>query len=554
MPSQLPSWPGRGLALGLCALFATIGLTLFVSSRALADETAVAPKPSSEGDEPVRSSPRAAVQRFLDLTRAGNYHEAGALLELSASREAQRERLTRRLKAVLDRRLWIDIDKVSDSPGGALNDGLSPELEELGKLRGSDGELESVRLRLHGPAAQWRFSSGTVGRVDAWYESLDDRWLLEHLPAWLLRRGPRDLLWWQWLGLLLSASVAVGLASAGSSVARALARRAASRTQTLWDDRLIERSAGPLTLACWIGLMKAALPWLLLYAPAEQLINQVLRGLLLATFLWVVWRMVDLSAELSLNAKWSHEHPGSRALIPLARRAGKAVVGVVAALVFLATLGYPVASLLAGLGIGGLALALASQKTVENLFGAFSLGIDQPFREGDFVRIEELVGTVESLGLRSTKIRTLDRTLVSIPNGKLAEMRLESFAARDRLRLACTVGLVYDTSEDQMREVLAGLEQALRSHPKIWPEVVVVRFKELAASSLDIEVMAWFATSDWGEFQGIRQEVLLAFMGVVERAGTSFAFPTQTLHLIRAGHGGGEGRRRDSGENTLTSK
>jgi MscS family membrane protein len=108
---------------------------------------------------------------------------------------------------------------------------------------------------------------------------------------------------------------------------------------------------------------------------------------------------------------------------------------------------------------------------------------------------------------------------------------LETFAARDRLRLACTVGLVYETTESQMRTVLAGLERVLSEHPKIWPDAVTVRFKELAASSLDIEIMAWFTTSDWAEFQAIRQDVLLSFMKVVESAGTSFAFPTRTVHL-----------------------
>jgi MscS family membrane protein len=110
-------------------------------------------------------------------------------------------------------------------------------------------------------------------------------------------------------------------------------------------------------------------------------------------------------------------------------------------------------------------------------------------------------------------------------------MRLESYTARDRMRLACTVGLVYETTAAQMRQVLEGLEAVLRAHPKIWPDTVVVRFKELAASSLDIEVMACFQTPDWGEFQLIRQEVLLDFMAVVERAGTGFAFPTRTVHV-----------------------
>jgi MscS family membrane protein len=170
---------------------------------------------------------------------------------------------------------------------------------------------------------------------------------------------------------------------------------------------------------------------------------------------------------------------------------------------------------------------------ISGLAGAVSLGIDQPFREGDFVRVEDFVGTVEAIGPRSTRIRTLDRTSITVPNGRLSDMRLESFAARDRMRLACTVGLVYGTSGAQMRAVLAGLEAVLRRQEKIWRDSVVVRFKELAASSLDIEVMAWFTTPDWGELQPIRQETLLQFMDVVDGAGTSFAFPTRTVHVVQ---------------------
>jgi MscS family membrane protein len=129
-------------------------------------------------------------------------------------------------------------------------------------------------------------------------------------------------------------------------------------------------------------------------------------------------------------------------------------------------------------------------------------------------------------------VRTADRTLVAIPNGKLAELRIENFAVRDRLRLACTVSLVYQTTAEQMRRVLSALEGVLRAQPKLWPDNVVVRFKELAQSSLDIEVMAWFQTRDWAEFQVIRQDVLLGFMGVVESVGTAFAYPTRTLRVV----------------------
>jgi MscS family membrane protein len=258
---------------------------------------------------------------------------------------------------------------------------------------------------------------------------------------------------------------------------------------------------------------------------------RALRAAFLLVFFWAVWRAVDVVSDVALRSHWAHGSAASRSLIPLAERIAKVVILAMAAVASLSLLGYPVASLIAGLGLGGLALALAAQKTVENLFGAFSLGVDQPFRVGDFVKIEDFVGTVEVIGLRSTRFRTLDRTLITIPNGRLAEMRIESFAVRDRLRLAMALGLVYDTTAAQMREVLTGFERVLRAHPKIWPESLTVRFSAFSSSSLDIEIMAWFETPDWNEFLGIRETILLQLMDVVEQAGTSFAFPTQTIHV-----------------------
>jgi MscS family membrane protein len=474
------------------------------------------------------------VKAFLDLARAGRFADASRLLEVPKAEQGRRDELAKRLKAVLDRRLWIDLDKVSAVDAGELSDGLAPNLEQLGRVSIARGASEPVRLRRLADKSGWLFSAATVARIDGWYDELEDRWLLEHLPPWLLRSGPGELLWWQWFGLLALVVGAVGAGTAASALLRRLLQKVTVRTESSWDDRLLARTVGPVRFAFWLATLRVGLPFLMLYAPAEALGHDVLRGLFLGNILWFCWRVVDVTAELSWDSPWSRQHPGSRALIPLGRRAGKAIVSVTAVVLFLSALGYPVTSLVAGLGLGGLAFALASQKTVENLFGAFSLGIDQPFREGDFVRIDDLVGTVESLGLRSTKIRTLDRTLVSFPNAKLAEMRLETFAARDRMRLACVLGLVYDTTEAQMRNVLAGLERVLREHPKIWPDAVTVRFKELAASSLDIEIMAWFSTNDWNEFMLIRQDILLSFMKVVETAGTSFAFPTRTVHLAAA--------------------
>jgi MscS family membrane protein len=273
-----------------------------------------------------------------------------------------------------------------------------------------------------------------------------------------------------------------------------------------------------------------------LYPPAQAFVAQTLGTLLLLAFLWALWRGVGVAGVALRGADWAAGNAAAQSALSIGIRLGRAAVLAIGAVAALSRLGYPVAGLLAGLGLGGLAFALAAQKTVENLFGSLSLAVDAPFRVGDFVKVDDLVGTVETLGLRSTRLRTLDRTLVTIPNGRLAEMRLESYTARDRMRLACTIGLVYATRAEQMRQVLEELEAVLRAHPLIWPDAVVVRFKEFAPSSLDIEIMAWFLTSSWPEFQLIRQEVLLQFMDVVESARTSFAFPTRTVHVVGEPH------------------
>jgi MscS family membrane protein len=316
-------------------------------------------------------------------------------------------------------------------------------------------------------------------------------------------------------------------------VLRTLWSRIARRTQTDWDDQLVSKLGAPLSALIAVQLFRVALLWLPLGPTASATLHELIGQATILAIVWGAFRGVDIIRSTLEHRTWAVERPASRSLLALGGRFAKVAILIMGALVALSQLGVSVASLIAGLGIGGLVIALAAQKTVENVFGAVSIGIDQPMREGDFVRVYDFVGTVEQIGLRSTRIRTLDRTLITIPNGELANQRIESFTARDRIRLACTIGLEYGTSASQMREGIARLTQILQEHPKIWPDAIVVRFKEFAESSLDIEVMAWFQTSDWSEFQSIRQDVLLSFMDAIEQTGASIAFPTRTLHITR---------------------
>jgi MscS family membrane protein len=291
-------------------------------------------------------------------------------------------------------------------------------------------------------------------------------------------------------------------------------------------------AAGPVR---WLWAMATAyliFGELHLPAGAQHNVNVILRTAAFVGFFWILLRLVAMAGVSVQSSSWAATHPGLRSLVPLGVRIGRIAVVAVAIIAVLAEFGYAVTSLLAGLGIGGLAVALAGQKTVENLFGAFSIGIDQPFVVGDTIRVDGVEGVVEAIGLRSTRIRTYDRSVVSLPNGKLAEMRIESLSARDRLRLACVVALVHGTTAAQLRSVLTAIEASLRASPRTRQEDVVVCFRALAEQALEVEVMTSFATTDWAEFRGLREQVLLGIMEAVEQAGTAFAFPTRTVHVI----------------------
>ncbi len=352
------------------------------------------------------------------------------------------------------------------------------------------------------------------------------------LPDALLQVGPRGLLYWQWLAIPAAALVAWVFGRLFARLSLRALRHVLARAKAPVDDEILRRISGPLALFGAIAALRAALPALSLSQGAEAFAVQLWRAGLLATFFWAAVRTVELFAQTVRASSWAGLHPSALALIPFASRSLKLVTFAVAVVAVLSELGYPVASLLAGLGIGGLAVALAAQKTVENLLGSLSIAVDQPFRIGDMVRIEGVLGTVESIGLRSTRMRTAERTVVTFPNGKLADTRTESFGPRDRIALNCTLNVEYGASAAQVRAALQQVEALLRTHPMISSaEPPLVRLAELGVSALKVEVFASFQLTDWNQFTLVRQELLLGFLEAVEKAGARLALPAQTVHL-----------------------
>lgn len=508
---------GRFITAWLC-------LSLFCAHAAAQEEV----DPEAVSD----ASPRATLQRFFEQTRLGHYDEAAKSLDVPAGRSEEAGDLAKRLKAVLDRRLWIELESVSGQTTGDADDKLPPRIEELGRIPGPGGASEPVRLVRTGDGerAVWRFSRATVGRIDDWYFALPDRWFMEKLPPSLLAIGPLDLMWWQWLALPLLAAFSAVIGRVLGWGSRKILLRIADHTSVQWDNALVSRARGPLTLLWAIATAYVLLPRLALLPPAQEIAHAGLKSGVIIAMFWTVLRSIDLAADLITTSE-SVQSPTARSVLPIAARFAK--VGVITMLVIavLSNFGLPVASLLAGLGVGGVALALAAQKTVENLFGALSIGVDRPFRIGDFIKVGDVQGHVESIGLRSTRIRTPDRTLVTLPNGGLADSRVESIAERDRIRLFSVLALEYSTKEAALRQVLNAIEALLRADVRVFPDSITVRLRALATSALEVEVTACLMTQDYTVFQEWRQETLLTFMGIVERAGASFAYPTQTIHV-----------------------
>jgi len=486
------------------------------------------------------ASPEGAVRSFIDGARAGDYTAAAAFLDLSgvpaARRAEEGPRLARLLKIVLDRRLWIHYEKLSSRPEGRLDDGLPPDLESIGALEGTSVEILLQRIEEPDGSRVWKFASGTVARVPALQEQYGYGALGEWLPAPLVDIQFLELRLWQWIGLLL---LVVGSWIGGWVAVRVLywiLRPIVARTQTKLDDLILGLVSRPLVMAFALLWFTPGSYLLALAEPVYAFLANLEKGLAVVVVTWVAFRVVDVVAALAGERMERQERKAALAAIPLGRRAAKVVLVAVAVVAVLQNLGFNVTGLIATLGVGGLAVALAAQKSVENLFGGITLIADQPVRVGDFCRFGDgKTGTVEEVGLRSTRVRTLDRTLVTVPNSQFSEFDIENFAMRDRVRLATTLGLRYETTPDQLRHVLAELRKVLIAHPKVNNDPARVRFAGFGAYSLDIDVFAYVETTDFGEFCTIREDLFLRFMDVVAAGGTGFAFPSQTLYLGRDG-------------------
>jgi MscS family membrane protein len=522
--------------LPLLAVFSAASPGVARAQPTPSSQKAPAAEVTAPADPLGRETPYGTVTGFLKTADQGNYELAASYFQLPRRKPSARDQTTaRELKAVLNHNYFGSLDQISRDPDGNISEGLPPDRESIGKARTVGGltlELELVRVSDPQVGKIWLFSAGTVRQVADFYERMPFVALQKDLPDWLNRTQFFSLTALELVLFLIAIPIAWTLARlllfvAGWAVGRYLSRF----VRPDWRQKgFLTRTPLRLALIAVFHylLVSPVLP--LLY---EQYYGRLVRILFVIALYWLVSTLTDETAS-RIEARLPAAHQASaHSLLSLGRRLWKILVALVLLLIVLKSFGFEVTSALAGIGIGGIALGLGAQKTLENLFGGVSILSDGALRVGDFCKVGDQIGTVEDIGLRSTRIRTLARTVLSIPNGSLAEGNLENFAGRDKIFMNPVLSLRYETAADQMRYVIVRIREVLSQDPRVETGTLRVRFIRFGSSSLDLEVFAYILTQDYSQFLSIQEELFLRIMDVVEEAGTGFAFPSQTTYLGR---------------------
>jgi MscS family membrane protein len=266
---------------------------------------------------------------------------------------------------------------------------------------------------------------------------------------------------------------------------------------------------------------------------SRQFFSSLMTLLMIGSSAWLLM-CLGQEVESSLARRLPASNTAGISLLRVGRRIADALIVLVALFATLRHFGIDPTPALAGLGVGGIAVALAAQKTLENVIAGASLIFDQAVRVGDTLKVGEIVGTVDEIGLRSTRIRTLDRTVVSVPNSQIASASVETLSVRDKFWFHPIVGLRYETTPHQLQEVIDGIRRLLERHSSVARESVRVRLIRLGAFSFDVEVFAYVIATDWTQFLEIQEQLLFTVTDIVNGAGTAMAFPSQTMYVANS--------------------
>jgi MscS family membrane protein len=487
-------------------------------------------KPAGPQDEFSRGVPRTTVAGFLAATTKLDYERAAEYLDLQNLpgdlTKTQGPQLARQLKIVFDRSLWIDLTSLSLDPQGHDNDGLPSSRDLIGKIEipGKTVEILLQQVPRGDGVSIWQFSSATVAQIPRLYRTYGYGLLDNIFPNAFFDLKVLGIEIWLWVGLMIIAILAYLAALVLTKTILFFLQRHA----TPMRDQLCRLVRGPLRFLLFLLVADLMIEYINPPLWFQALLKT--RTLFSVAVVWMAFWIIDFLLDRLSERYHLQGRSTARVLLPPIGTGAKTVFVIIALLVWLDNLGFNVTTLLAGLGIGGLAVALALQKPIENLISAIILYTSQPVAVGDFCRFGAHIGTVEEIGLRATKVRTLDHSLLTIPNNNFAHLPLENFSKREKIWYHPQIRLRYDTTPDQIRYILVEIRKMFYAHPKVLDDPARIRLGGFGSFSLDLEVFTYIDVTDWGEFLEIAEDLNLRIMDIVQEAGSAFALPSQTLY------------------------
>ena len=476
------------------------------------------------------ATPQSAAASLLDNLQPGRWlpDEAARCMDVPPEREAERTRLAIKLKKVLDARgLYVP---TADLPQDR------DHVDASGRHRVEPLPTFGTFVLERNEEGAWQVSRDTVNQIDSLYQDTFSAFaqsFQDALPDVFMRRFAGLELWQALYFLLL-----VGLSMATGRLAQLLmvnqVLRLARRFSVPTTARLLTRTRGPLTWMAAGAVLLWGGPDLQLSVRQSQVLLLAARLVMAGAVVVFAIRVVDIGSELWTHHARQTDSKLDDQVVPLVRRTLKVLIATIAALIVIENMGVDVAGLIAGLGIGGLAFALAAKDTLENVFGSIVIFLDRPFQVGDWVVIDgSTEGVVEEVGFRTTRVRTFYNSVLSVPNGKVAMARIDNMGLRKVRRLKMTLGITYDTPREKVQAFVERIRAFMKDDPVVWKGTMEVHFYDFSASSLDILVYAFLDVPDWSQELQHRHRIMLEWMRIAEELGVSFAFPSQSLYVER---------------------
>jgi len=502
--------------------------------RALSNSVSGAQAAAKPADPLGRATPRGTLTGFMQAAQKGDTDRAAEYLQLPRQETGiDSARVVQDLKSLLDHAYLGRLAAITDNPDLAYDPHLELDHQRVGEftVNGKELPLLVVRVPDGNSGHLWLISWNTLSKTADLANDVRSHEVEQHLPRVLVRVTFLSIPLWVWLAFLLLIPVALLAGAAAVTVVRAPAWMLARINHRAARSEIWTNIRGPVLLFATAFAHAAGMRMVTVPLLFREYYLKVLGTALLFAVAWLLWDFITVWTRRLRRRLTTPEERGTLSLSLLLHRMLKVCIATAALLSILYLVGFNLSAALATLGIGGIAVALAAQKTIENLFGGISILTDRVMRVGDLCRVGDTVGTVEDIGLRSTRIRTYERGLISVPNGALATANVENLSARDKMRVFCKICLRYETSREQLERVLAQVSAMLRDHPRVESASAWIRLSRLAESALELEMQAYVLTRDFDDFTAVRENLLLRVMDIVESCGTSLAFPSQTVYL-----------------------